>query len=127
MEKGTTFRVATAPQMRLFSDPTPSEAGNCAGLVRFVEDDPRTIFLGGRRLDEYVCKAQVVAIHRPEAALATDENLVAEIRHGRQGFRRSDSTHTGQLNVCRFVQRTARTKKDQEGEVSHTSSGVPIA
>jgi transposase len=55
-----TLKIATAPQMRLFEateEPALQEPRARPGAVRFVDPDPRQIYLGGRRLDEYLQEA----------------------------------------------------------------------
>lgn len=55
-----TLKIATAPQMRLFEaneETAQEERGTRQGGVRFTDPDPRQIYLGGRRLDEYLREA----------------------------------------------------------------------
>jgi transposase len=49
-------KIATPPQMTMFvqEGPSPSERTHTGEPVRFVQPDPREIFIGGRRLDEYL-------------------------------------------------------------------------
>lgn len=47
-------RIATPPQMTMFGMEESGEKERAFGPVRFVEPDPREIFIGGRRLDEYL-------------------------------------------------------------------------
>ena len=53
-----TLKIATAPQIRLFEAPEDDavvgQEVTRPGVLSFSDPDPRDIFLGGRRLDEYL-------------------------------------------------------------------------